>query len=118
MSAPHKLPAGFEALEPFVETWSIRGANNRLQRRLSSTEAERVALFEAAKSLVAPALTYLDKKPLKELDEQEQRLMRLMLSFAQVALAVEVQGDDEPKHARDARFLTITRAPSDLDPFE
>ena len=99
-----------------MEAWSIKGANNRLQRRLSSTEAERVAFFDAGRGLLGPALAYLDRKPLQELDEPEERLMRLMLSFAHVALAVEVQGDDEPKHARDARYLTITRAPADQSP--
>ncbi len=42
----------------------------------------------------------------------EHRLMKLFLSFAHIALAVEVQGDAEPKHAEGARFMTITQAPS------
>jgi hypothetical protein len=110
-----QLPAGFEALEPFVADWAIKGASNRAQRRLNSQEAERVAFFEAAKDLLAPALTRLDETPLDQLDECEKRLMDLMLTFAHVALAVEVQGDDEPRHAKDARFMTITRAPSDVN---
>ncbi|WP_165636968.1 hypothetical protein [Mycolicibacterium diernhoferi] len=36
--------------------------------------------------------------------------MQLFLEFAQTALAVEVQGDTEPKHAEGARFMTITHA--------
>jgi hypothetical protein len=114
-SAQTGLPAGFEALEPFVADWAIKGAGKRADRRLDSSEAERVAFFEAAKPLLEPALAYLDQKPLDQLDASEKRLMDLMLSFAHVALAVETQGDDEPKHARDARFLPITRAPSDVN---
>jgi hypothetical protein len=41
--------------------------------------------------------------------------MDLMLSFAHVALAVEMQGDDEPKHAEAARHMHVIRAPSDVN---
>lgn len=109
------LPAGFEALEPFVAGWAIKGAASRARRRLESEEADRVAFFEAARPLLEPALARLDAKPLDQLDEAEKRLMDLMLAFAHVALAVEIQGDDEARHAKDARFLTITRAPSDVN---
>jgi len=108
------LPPGFAALEPFVSAWAIAGANDRLRARLSSREADRVAFFDVAKDLLAPALGYLDKKPLAGLNDQDQRLLRLLLSMAHIALAVEIQGDDEPMHAEGARYLTITRAMSDL----
>jgi hypothetical protein len=110
-----QLPEGFEALEPFVADWAIKGAANRARRRLDSEEAERVAFFDAAKPLLEPALARLDQTPLDRFDEREKRLMDLMLTFAHVALAVEIQGDDEPKHAKDARFMNITRAPSDVN---
>jgi hypothetical protein len=107
------LPAGFEALEPFVSTWALGDAAARARARLDSSESQRVAFFEAVRDLVAPALDHLDAKPLAALDAAEQRLMALLLSFAHVALAVEVQGGDEARHAVDARCLTITRAPAD-----
>ena len=107
------LPEGFEALEPFVETWNIQGSNNRKQQRLDSSEAEREAFFNAAKDLAQPGLELLDQKPLGDLDEKEQRLMNVLLSLAHVALAVEIQGDDEPFHARYAKFITITQSTAD-----
>ena len=114
-SASSELPPGFEALQPFAAAWAVEGANNRLQRRITSSEAERVAFFEAGKDLLPSALEYLDKKPLSAFDANEKRLMNLLLTFAQIALAVENQGDDEPRHARGARYITITRAPADQD---
>lgn len=111
-----RLPAGFEALEPFATGWAIEGANNRLQRRLTSSESERIAFFEVARVLLPAALEHLDKKPLPQFDVREQRLMNLFLTFAHVALAVEIQGDHEPGHAEGARHITITRAPADLPP--
>ena len=110
------LPAGFESLEPFVPAWALEGANNRARARLASREADRVTFFEAVKPLLARALAYLDEKRLEQFDDKERRLMLLLLSFAHVTLAVEIQRDHEPRHALGARCLTITRAPADLQP--
>jgi hypothetical protein len=112
--ANRELPRGFEALEPFVATWAVASAANRARLRLESTETERSTFFNAAKDLVGPALTYLDRKRLDQFDDRERRLMNLMLSVAHVTLAIEVQGEDEPKHALGRRHITITRAPSDF----
>jgi hypothetical protein len=108
------LPAGFESLEPFVPAWALAGANNRACARLASCEADRVAFFEAVKPLLNRALAHLDEKGLRQLDERENRLMLLLLSFAHVTMAVEIQRDQESAHAVGARFMTITRAPADL----
>jgi hypothetical protein len=110
-----ELPAGFEALGPFVETWARAAANDRAIARVESTPAEREAFVEAARPLLLPALEHLDRKPPARFDEAERRLMRLMLALAHAAMAVEVQGDDEPKHARASRHMVITRAPADID---
>ena len=108
------LPSGFEALEPFVESWAIDGAANRAHRRLVSSEAQRIAFFNAAKDLLPAGLAYLDRKPLEQFDEKEQRLMNLLLSLGHVAQAVEIQGDDEPRHALGRQHMKITRASADL----
>lgn len=112
----HSLPEGFAALEPFVADWAIKGAHNRLQRRLDSDENERVRFFAAGKDLVPKALALLDGKPFDQFDAREQRLMDLVLSLAHVSLAVEIQRDDEPRHAEAARFMTIVKATSDDRP--
>lgn len=108
------LPPGYEALEPFVAAWAFDKADARARARRSSSEAERIAFFEAAQPLLASGLTYLDQKPLDQFDAKETRLMQLFLAFAHVSMAVEILGDDEAKHAEDARHITITRAPSEL----
>ena len=108
------LPPGFEALEPFVGAWAVAGAANRAQRRNDSTEAERLPFYEAASKAAPEALAYLDRTPLHAFDEREERLMNMMLTLAHISLAVEAQGSDEPRHAKDRAHLRITRAPSDL----
>ena len=107
------LPPGFEVLEPFVATWAVAGAANRARRRDESNASERQAFFDAAKELLTPALEHLDRKPLSEFDEQERRLMNLMLCLAHVSLAIEVQGKAEPTHRDSRRWLEITRASAD-----
>ena len=114
MSSANSLPSGFESLEPFVEKWSIAGAANRVQCRIESEADDRVAFYNAAKDLTAPALALLDQKPLAQLDAEEERLMNLLLSLAHISLAVEVQADAESKHARFAKFMKVIRAPSDF----
>jgi hypothetical protein len=108
------LPAGFEALEPFVSYWAVAGSANRERLRGESTEQQRQAFYQACKDLLAPGLAALDRKPLDQLDAAEQRLMNLLLSFAHVSIAVEIQRDAEAAHAENRRFLRITRTSADI----
>jgi hypothetical protein len=107
------LPNGFQVLEPFVEYWAVAPAALRAERRTMSTEQQRVEFYKATNDILPLALEYLDKKPLALLDEQEQRLMNLMCSYAHAAYAVEVQANNEPQHASLRKGLRITRATAD-----
>jgi hypothetical protein len=107
------LPKGFQSLEPFVARFAIEGTANRAALRAAAPADERAAFHGAARDLVAPALDLLDKKPLDALDPAERRLLALCLSFAHVALAVELQGPDEDRHAEMRAYMRITRSPAD-----
>jgi hypothetical protein len=107
------LPPGFAPLEPFVERFAIAGTANRAQLRSDTTPEERQAYYEAMKGLLDSALDLLDKKPLAAFDAAEQRLMNMTLSFAHIALAVEVQGPDEAKHAKLRAHMKIVRSTAD-----
>jgi hypothetical protein len=114
MSKPsHALPEGFDPLSPFVDFWAAASAAGRADCRQRSDEQNRQDFYTAARPLIPAALDYLDSKPLAELDDREQRLMHLLLSFAHVAMAVELHKEEEPRHARDRHYLRITRAPAD-----
>ena len=106
------LPEGFTTLEPFAASWAISGSAARAAKRGDSTDEERTAFYEAAKTLLAPALAYLDTKPFAAFTAQENRLMDMMLSLAHVALAVEGLGDDEPRHATMRQHMRLTRTPA------
>jgi hypothetical protein len=107
------LPDGFAALEPFAADWAISGTAKRAERRSGSNAAERRAFFEAGKERIPEALTYLDTKPLHALDAADRRLMDLVLCFAHIAIAVEVQSDAEERHAGMCNAMRITRAIAD-----
>ena len=108
------LPPGYAALERFVAEWDIADMAGRARRRDDSTAAERQAFYEAARGLVTGALAELDSKPLDRLDTRERRLANLMLSYAHVALAVEIRGSGEDAHREDRRHMAITREPGGL----
>jgi hypothetical protein len=109
----NELPKGFAALSPFADFWAANSAAERADRRQRSDEESRQAFYAAASPLVPVALDYLDGKPLSAWNDSEQRLMHLLLSFAHLAMAVELHKEEEPKHARDRHYLRITRAPAD-----
>ena len=108
-----KLPKGFESLTPFLDYWAPDSAAARAQCRQASDESSRETFYAAVKPLISQALECLDQKSLADLDEAEQHLMRLLLSFTHVAMAVELQREKEPSHAATRHFLSILRAPAD-----
>jgi len=112
-AADHSLPPGFEPLQDYVQKWAVEGAAERLQRRLQSTGPERLAFYNDISSLFPDAIALLDQTPPQVYDPQQQRLMNLLLSFAHVALAVEVQGEDEDRQAQARQHMKITRASAD-----
>lgn len=107
------LPPGYEALEPFVAQFAVEGTANRAALRSNSSAEDRLAFHSAAHDRVGPALELLDKKPVNDLDGGERRLLNLCLSFAHIALAVEMQGENEPNHAVMRKSMRITRSPAD-----
>jgi hypothetical protein len=107
------LPDGFSALEPFAERWAGETAAVRAHLRDSASFADASAFYAAAQPLVQTALARLDATPLLDHGERGQRLMRLVLAFAHVSLAIEVQDRDESEHAKLRRHMPITRVPAD-----
>ncbi len=107
------LPAGFESLEPFAGRFAVAGTAARAQLRSDTSAAERQEFYDAANGSIAPALELLDTKRLDELDEAEERLMNLCLAFAHIALAVEIQGPDEARHAGLRAHMKIVRSTAD-----
>jgi hypothetical protein len=90
---PSLLPAGFEPLEPFVADWALPDAVARMARRQASTIEELRRFYEAMLPLGVQALDHLRGFELGALPPESERLLKLMLSLAEVAPAVEWYGD-------------------------
>lgn len=87
------LPSGFEALEPFVAEWALPDAVARMTKRQASGMDEIRGFYDAMLPSGERALTYLREFQLGELPPQAERLLKLMLSLAEIAPAVEWYGD-------------------------
>jgi hypothetical protein len=109
-----RLPEGFEALEPFVAIWAGETAVARDALRTDQSAEARQAFYDAMTPLIVPALDHLDATSLSSHDAAETALMRLALTYAHIAHAIEVQGPDEAKHAANRQHLHITRTPADV----
>jgi hypothetical protein len=81
--------------------------------RSDTTPEERQAFYDAVNDLVAPALDLLDRKQFADFDTADQTLMNLMLTFAHIAIAVEIQGPDEAKHAVLRQHMKIVQSTAD-----
>jgi hypothetical protein len=114
MSGQAHLPAGFEALEPFVEPWAATTTAARAQLRSDSTAQQRESFFQAAAPMLDQAMAYLDARPLSELAPADKRLLNMMLSLSHVQVAVEILKDMEPRHAALREAMVITRSVTDL----
>jgi hypothetical protein len=89
-SRPCRLPAGFERLEKYCGKWDHNTTQARWNERASSSMSEIRQFYDEAVPLAAEALTYLESKAMDCLSEEDASLMKLLLSLASCAMAVEL----------------------------
>ena len=89
------LPAGFESLEPFVADWVLPDAVARMTKRHNSAIAEIRQFYGAVLPFGEKALAYLRGFQLGSMPPEAERLLKLMLSLAEIAPAVEWYNDPE-----------------------
>ena len=87
------LPAEFSSLEPLVADWVLPDAVARITKRQSSTMDEIRAFYDAMLPFGERALDYLREYQLGALPPDAERLLKLMLSLAEVGPAVEWYND-------------------------
>lgn len=100
-----RLPAGFESLESWVDTWSLATETERYTRRHASRQEDMVAFRDAMLPALDGAVEYLNRFPLDSMPEDALRLYHLVMSLAEVAPAVELYGQPAAPDSFDpARF--------------
>lgn len=83
------LPNGFEILEPHVANWVLADTIARIEKRRTSSIQEIREFYDAMLPLAEPALDYLRGFTLGALPPEGERLLKLMLSLAEIAPAIE-----------------------------
>ena len=83
------LPKGFKSLEKWIDMWVLEDSQARTEQRHRADYADIQAFYDDMLAKAEKALAYLQKKQLGELDEAEERLLKLMLSLAEIGPSVE-----------------------------
>jgi hypothetical protein len=115
MSGP-SLPAGFQPLERFVADWVLPDAESRVAKRQGSTLAEIREFYDAMLTLGEKALDHLRQFELGALPPDAERLLKLMLSLAEIAPAVEWYDSPAVRNGFPISRIRYVRQIPDTDP--
>ncbi|MDN7178431.1 hypothetical protein M0D69_10425 [Caballeronia sp. SEWSISQ10-4 2] len=110
-STPATLPDAFANLQPFVERWALATETERNTQRHAVGMDAILAFKDAMLPRVDAVMQWLDTFPLNALPDAAKPLMYLLLSFAEVAPAVEfykqpavIDGYDPRRFVADETF--------------
>lgn len=98
-----QLPEAFAGLQPFVSLWALDTETARnIQRHAQPMDAIR-AFADTMLAHMNDLIAFVNRKPMSEFDEVDETLLKLMLSLAEVAPAVEFYGQQEVVWGFDPR---------------
>lgn len=112
--AARSLPAGFESLAPFVDTWALETETARNAQRHAVGMDAILAFRDAILPQVDDVVAYLNRYALATLDEHPEAmtLMYLLLSLAEIAPAIEfynqpavIDGYESSRFRADESFV-------------
>ncbi|SOE61816.1 hypothetical protein SAMN05414139_01988 [Burkholderia sp. D7] len=105
------LPEEFADLQPFVERWALVTETERNTRRHAVGMDAILVFKDAMLPRVDTVVQWLDQFPLNALPDAAKPLMYLLLSFAEIAPAVEfykqpavIDGYDPRRFVADETF--------------
>ena len=82
------LPKSFDEFLPFLD-WALPTSAARVKKRGDASKEELLQFYNATVPHLSRALDYLNKLPLDAMSPDAERLFRIALSLAEVALYVE-----------------------------
>jgi hypothetical protein len=103
------LPEGFETLERFVPRWTAMTTQERWDERSSASMPDIEQFYGDMLLHADRALAYLDGQPLLNLSKEASHLMRLMLSLANCAMAVELHKGPRAPYSPFPHGVTVVR---------
>jgi hypothetical protein len=86
------LPAGFEALRPFIARWALATEGERYRERVNSSMDDLKTFYDAMLPLAEPAIQALNQYPANaaDLPMAVRNLYLLMLSAMEVSRSIEI----------------------------
>jgi hypothetical protein len=103
------LPSGFEALAKYVPRWCAETTQERWNQRATSSMAEILEFYEDMLSYAESALKLLDLRSIGALRDEESRLLRLLLSLASCAMAVELHHSPRALYSPFPHGVTVIK---------
>jgi hypothetical protein len=104
--ADRTLPSQFAHLQPLADSWSLPSERERHLRRLATTIEEMDAAYAALLPEIEAILTFLNERELDALTAEENNLLLLTLSLAEIAPAVQIfREPGNPDGFDTARFI-------------
>ncbi len=88
--ADRTLPPPFAHLQPLADIWSLPTERERHRQRLASTIEEMDAAYAALVPEIEVMLTFLNQRELHALTAEENNLLLLALSLAEIFPAVQI----------------------------
>ena len=110
------LPKGFKPLEPWVADWVLEDSRARYEKRITTPPAAIRAFYDAVLPHAPAALALLAERQLGALSAAEERLLKLMLSLAEMGPAVEWYGTGEFPDGFDGRRFKLIEQMPDNEP--
>lgn len=111
--ASESLPTGFKDLETFVPKWALAKEMDRINARWTSTIEELRTFYDAMLPRLDAIIDHLNRFSLDEMPAAEKRLLRLSLSMAEIADAVETFGVPEVPYSFDPARYPPTGQPEE-----
>ncbi len=102
-----ELPDGFRDLEKWCETWCLSGTAARNNQRYASSMEEITSFYNAMLDRADAALAYLSDFGLGSLDREQENLLKLCLSLAEIGPAVEWYGTPDVSDGYDPKLVPL-----------
>lgn len=103
------LPAGFDELESYVADWARDDFQSRFETRFTRDMAAIRDFYDHMQPRADDALTYLEGVPLDAMPPEAERLFKLLMALAHVAVSVERHGQPGPKNVAWPTTLRVTQ---------
>lgn len=115
MEVGSRLPPGFDSLDAFVDDWVLPDSAARSRYRQASSIGHIREFYDAMLPIAEKAIDHLRDVPLGAMPASSERLLKLMLSLAEIAPAIEWYNAPSVYDGFDVKRINLVRQVTDTD---